>query len=97
MLLGRAPVEEDPCTPVPTNFDPSSQSAGLTYRNLSPQTDKPYPARDLPAGFDRSCYYVMKGADKQALLVMNLSTKPRPCVDVDEKGTVLVADKFQYG
>jgi len=74
-----------------------SHLTGLIYRNLSPQTGTPYPVRDLPAGFDRPCDYVMNSADKQVLLVMSLSTKPCLCVDVDEKGAVLVADKFQYG
>ena len=97
VLLGRAPMEESWCTLVPTKFDPSSHLIGLVYHNLSPQTGTPHPVRDLPAGSDRPCYHVMKSADKQVLLVMSLSTKPRLCVDVDEKGTVLVGDKFQYG
>ncbi len=97
VLLGRASLEESRCPLIPAKFDPSSHFLGLAYRSLSPQPGKPHLVRDLPTGFERPCYYVMKSADKQALLVMNLSTKPRLCADTDEKGTVLVTDKFQYG
>jgi len=88
VLLGRARVEEGRCPLVPTKFDRSSHFLGLTYRSLSPQRGKPHLARDLPTSFDRPCYYVMKSADKQVLLVMNLSTKPRLCVDTDGDGVL---------
>ncbi len=87
-LSGRAPMDEGRCTLVPAKFDPSSHLTGLVYRNLSPQTRPPYPVRDLPAGFDRPCYYMMKIGDRQMLLAMNLSAKPRLCVDTDGDGVL---------
>jgi len=88
MLLGRETIEEGQCKLVPTKFDPSNPLFGLTYRLLSAQAGKPHAVRDLPAGFDWPCYYMMKTAGKQVLLVKNLSAKPSLCVDTRGDGVL---------
>ena len=88
LLVGRQPVEEGRCRLVRKRADPSSPLVWLALQSLQPQTAKPSGVQDLPAGFDRPCYYLMKTGGKQVLLALNLSKEPRLCVDVRGDGVL---------
>jgi hypothetical protein len=86
LLLGREPIEEGRCRLVHKKADPSSQLMGIAFQMLQPQTAQPESVRDLPAAFDRPCYYEIKSGDRRIPLAVNLSAKPSLCVDTDGDG-----------
>jgi len=88
LLLGHESIEEGRCRLVRRKADPSSQLMGLAFQMLQPQTTKPDRVRNLPAGFDRPCYYEIKSSDKRIPLVVNLSERPALCLDTNGDGVL---------
>jgi len=88
LLWGREPVEEGRCKLVWTKVSADSQLVGLAVQMLQPLTAKPEGVRDLPAGFDRPCYYEIKSGTRRIPLVVNLSDKLSLCLDTDGDGVL---------
>lgn len=88
LLLSRAPIEEGRCRLVRKKADPRSQLMGLAFQVLQPQLIKPDDVRDLPAGFNRPCYYQIRSGDKRVPVVVNLSGTPSLCLDTDGDGVL---------
>jgi hypothetical protein len=88
LFLGGAPVEEGRCRLVSEKADQYSEPVWLAVQVLQPLTVKPESVRDLPAGFDRPCYYEIKSGGKQISLVVNLSGGLRLCLDTNGDGVL---------
>ncbi|MCU0913220.1 MAG: hypothetical protein MUC88_01495 [Planctomycetes bacterium] len=88
LLLGRASIQEGGCRLARQKVDPSGQLVTLAVQMLQPQTAPPARVRDLPAGFDRPCYYEIKSAGRRIPVVVNLSERPRLCVDTGADGVL---------
>lgn len=86
LLFGRESIEEGRCRLVRKKADPRSQLVGLAFQVLQPQLARPDDVRDLPAGFDRPCYYQVRSGDNRVRAVMNLSAQPSLCLDTDGDG-----------
>lgn len=88
LLFGRERIEEGRCRLVWKKVSPDSQLVGLAVQMLQPLTVRPEGVRDLPAGFDRPCYYEIRSGARRIPLVMNLSDKPSLCLDTDGDGVL---------
>jgi hypothetical protein len=93
VLQGRR-IEEGRCKLVRKKTDPSTDLMRLTYQVLQPRSDKPDNIRDLPAGFDRPCYYLIESAGRQIPLVLNLAHEPSLCVDRGGDGVLSKERRF---
>jgi hypothetical protein len=80
------PIEEGRCRLYRRKADPESQSMELAAQLLLPLDSKPENLQDIPAGFDRPCYYEIKIGNKRIPMVLNLSERPTLCMDTDGDG-----------
>jgi hypothetical protein len=81
LRLKGQPIEEGRCRLVTrkTNRD----LLGLAYQTLQPQASRPEAIVDLPAGFAKPTYYLIKSGDRQIAAALDLSKGLRLCVDTD--------------
>jgi hypothetical protein len=87
LFLKAERIEEGRCKLVRKKADASSQLLGFAQQVLQPQAAKPEGVPDLPAGFGRPCYYLVKSAGRQVPLVVNLSEgKSCLCMDLNGDG-----------
>ncbi len=94
MLFGREPIQEGRCRLVRRKADPRGQLIGLAVQMLPSQTARPDSVRDLPAGFERPCYYEMNSDDRRIPLVVNLSGRPALCLDTNGDGVLSQERRF---
>jgi hypothetical protein len=88
LLLSRAPIEEGRCRLVRKKADPSGQLVTLATQMLQPTAAQPDSVQDLPPGFDRPSYYLIKSADRRIPLVVNMSERPSLCLDTNGDGVL---------
>ena len=88
VLLGRTPIEEGRCQLVLRKANPSGELTRLASQVLEPQMARPQGLPDLPAGFDKPCFYEVRSGDKRVPFVVNLAEKPVLCLDLDGDGVL---------
>jgi hypothetical protein len=86
LFLGREPIEEGRCQLVRKEAAPSSPLVWLAFQVLQPQAARPESVRDLPADFDKPCYYEFLSGARRIPLVVNFSEKFRLCLDTEGEG-----------
>jgi hypothetical protein len=87
LVLFYEPIKEGRCKLYRRKTDPRSQLIGLASQFITPLTDKPDRAQDVPTGFEQPRYYEIKSGNKPVLMAADFSQKQvRLCVDTDNDG-----------